>query len=148
MDALSVGADVATMLTGLSVVTATIVWGEKQLREHRERKAVTAERNWGGYIAPNGINSWDVVLAEDPDLPPGRVVLDVVTAGASQTSTWRITSAPLDVRHAPRFLLGAPIMELLCAAPLWIRPGRLGSLGSGRSVCRTPSCRGPRPRWR
>ena len=81
MDALTVGADVATrMLTGLSVVTATIVWGEKQWREYRARKALTAERNWGGYILPGGINSWDVVLAEDPDLPTGRVVLDVVNS--------------------------------------------------------------------
>jgi len=24
----------------------------------------------------------------------------------------------------------------------------LGSLGAGRSACRTPSCRGSRPRWR
>lgn len=80
MDALTVGADVATMLTGLSVVTATIVWGEKQWRERQARKALTAERNWGGYILPNGINSWDVVLAEDPDSPTGRVVLDVVNS--------------------------------------------------------------------
>jgi hypothetical protein len=38
-------------------------------------------------------------------------------------------SALLGVRHVPRFLLAAPIMELPCAAPLWIRPGRLVSLG-------------------
>lgn len=36
------------------------------------------------------------------------------------------------------------MMPLPRATLLWIRPGRLGSLGSGRSACRTPSCCGPR----
>jgi len=54
------------MLTGLSVLTATIVWTRTQWRDRSQRKADTALRNWHGYVMPEGISDWYVRLAEDP----------------------------------------------------------------------------------
>ena len=78
MDWLTTGADTATMATGLSVVTATSVWVRRQYREYRDRGAEKRRRNWHGYIEHGGLNEWFVRLAEDPDTPTERVVLDVV----------------------------------------------------------------------
>ena len=78
MDALTAGADIATMATGLAAVTAAYVWIMGRIRDRREHKAAVAERNWRGYINPGGINGWDVRLAEDPGSPTPRVVLEVL----------------------------------------------------------------------
>jgi hypothetical protein len=78
MDGWTIGADVGGMLTGLSVLTATIVWTRTQWRDRQQRKAATASRNWHGYVMPEGINDWYVRLAEDPKTLTARVVLDVV----------------------------------------------------------------------
>jgi hypothetical protein len=78
MDALTAGADIATIATGLSAVTAAYVWIMGPARDRRQQKAAIAERNWRGYINPGGINGWDVRLAEDPDVPTSRVVLEVL----------------------------------------------------------------------
>ena len=78
MDVLTTGADIATMATGLSAVTAAYVWITGRLRSWRQEKAAIAERNWRGYITPGGINGWDVRLAEDPGSPTSRVVLEVL----------------------------------------------------------------------
>jgi hypothetical protein len=78
MDGWTIGADVGGMLTGLSVLTATIVWTRTQWRDRQQRKAATAHRNWHGYVMPEGINDWYVRLAEDPKTLTARVVLDVV----------------------------------------------------------------------
>src|SRR6266536_613303 len=63
------GADVATMATGVSAVTAAATWTAGRWRAWRREKAAIAERNWHGYIPVNGIDGWDVRLAEDPDTP-------------------------------------------------------------------------------
>jgi hypothetical protein len=78
MDLLTDGADIATMLTGISAVTAAFVWTRGQLRDWRQRRAAIQRRNWGGYIDVGGINTWYVRLAEDPGEPTGRVALDVL----------------------------------------------------------------------
>ena len=78
MDALTTGADIGTMLTGLSAVTAAYVWTMGRFRDWRRQKVAIAERNWGGYISPGGINGWDVRLAEEPNTPTSRVVLEVL----------------------------------------------------------------------
>jgi hypothetical protein len=78
MDGWTIGADVGGMLTGLSVLTATIVWTRAQWRDRQQRKAATAHRNWHGYVMPEGINDWYVRLAEDPRHLTATVVLDVV----------------------------------------------------------------------
>ena len=80
MDALTIGADVATMATGLSVLTATIVWTRKQFREWRELRRERQLRGWQDYINPHGINGWDVRLVVDPDEPTALVVLEVLGA--------------------------------------------------------------------
>lgn len=77
-DLWTIGADIGQMVTGLSVVTATYVWTRGRLSDRRERKAAIRQRTWGGYIDQSGINTWLVQLAEEPDRPTGRVVLDVV----------------------------------------------------------------------
>jgi len=78
MDGWTIEADVGGMLTGLSVLTATIVWTRTQWRDRQQRKAATAHRNWHGYVMPEGIEDWYVRLVEDPRSPTARVVLDVV----------------------------------------------------------------------
>jgi hypothetical protein len=78
MDGWTIGADVGAMLTGLSVLTATIVWTRTQWRDRQQRKAATAYRNWHGYIEPGGIDSWYVRLAEDPPDVTARVVIEVL----------------------------------------------------------------------
>jgi len=78
MDGWTIGADVGAMLTGLSVLTATIVWTRSQWRDRQQRKAATALRNWHGSIESGGISDWYVRLAEDPKTMTARVVLDVV----------------------------------------------------------------------
>src|SRR5215468_4147641 len=73
-------ADVATVLTGLSALTAAAVWLQSQWREWRIRRAETSLRSWHGYIEPAGISTWRVQLveAEIPQVPSARVVLEVV----------------------------------------------------------------------
>lgn len=72
------GADIATMATGLSAVTAAATWIAGRWRGWRQEKALTAHRNWHGYIPSGTIASWHVRLAEEPDTPSAKVVLEVV----------------------------------------------------------------------
>ena len=88
MDALTAGADIGTMLTGLSAVTAAYVWTRNQLRDWRDQRAAVAARNWHGFIEVGGINSWDVRLAEDPATPTARVVLEVVDRDGNLDANW------------------------------------------------------------
>ena len=78
MDALTAGADIATMVTALTVVTALYVWGRNQWHGWQQQKAAIARRTWHGYITLEGVDTWYVRLAEDPDSPSGRVVLEVL----------------------------------------------------------------------
>jgi hypothetical protein len=78
MDGWTIGADVGGMLTGLSVLTATIVWTRAQWHDRQQRKAATALRNWHGYIELGGISDWYVRLAEDPPDVTARVVIEVL----------------------------------------------------------------------
>jgi len=78
MDGWTIGADVAAMVTSLSVVTATITWVSGRWRARRKERAATHLRNWHGYMLPGTINEWDVRLAERPATLSGRVVLEVL----------------------------------------------------------------------
>jgi hypothetical protein len=78
MDAWTAGTDIATMLTGLSVLTATIVWVRKQWVGWRQERAQTRHRNWHGYVMTGTLNDWYVRLVDDPQAVTGRVVLDVL----------------------------------------------------------------------
>jgi hypothetical protein len=78
MDLWTTGADVGTMLTGLSAATAAFVWTRSQVREWRQQRAAIQRRSWHGYIDVGGISTWYVRLADDPKTPTARVVLDVV----------------------------------------------------------------------
>lgn len=88
MDVWTAGADIGTMLTGLSAVTAAYVWTRGQLRDRQARRAALAARNWHGYIELGGINSWYVRLAEDPETPTARVVLDVTDRDGNPDEHW------------------------------------------------------------
>jgi hypothetical protein len=78
MDVWTAGADVGTMLTGLSVLTATMVWVRKQWAARQQERALTRHRNWHGYVMTGNLNDWYVRLADDPQTSTGRVVLDVL----------------------------------------------------------------------
>ena len=73
-----VGADVATMATGLSALSAAFVWIRKQVQEQRARRAETKARNWSAYIEPTGISDWFVRLVDEPPTPDARVVVQVL----------------------------------------------------------------------
>src|SRR5258708_8684472 len=67
MDALTIGADAATMATGLSGGTATVLWTRRQYREWRDGRRERQRRGWQGYINPHGISTWGARLVVDPD---------------------------------------------------------------------------------
>jgi hypothetical protein len=72
------GADVATMVTGLSAATAAYLWTRNQFRGWREAKADRAYRYWNGYIIRGMPLTAFVRLVPDPDGPRERVTLDVI----------------------------------------------------------------------
>jgi hypothetical protein len=78
MDGWTIGAEFGGMLTGLSVLTATIVWTRTQWRDRQERKAAVADRNWHGYVPTEGIDDWYVRLVEDPEDVTATVVIEVL----------------------------------------------------------------------
>jgi hypothetical protein len=79
MDGWTIAADLGTALTGLSVLTATIVWIRTQWRDRRERQAQISLRNWHGYITLEGVDTWYMRLADEPKTPTGEVVLEVLS---------------------------------------------------------------------
>ena len=73
------GADVGSMLTGLSAVTATALWGRARVREWRAERAARVSRNWGGYIIREYIPAWFTQVVDDGSSNhTERVVLDVI----------------------------------------------------------------------
>lgn len=79
IDLLTAGADVGTMVTGVSAVTAAYVWTRSQWRTWRQQKLATARRTWRGYIEPTGVNTWYVRLAdEQPTKPTNKILVEVV----------------------------------------------------------------------
>jgi hypothetical protein len=78
MDLMTYGADVATMLGGLSVLIATIIWVRSQWQGWQQEKAQTQARNWNGFIMANGINDWYVRLVDDPKTPTAVVPVEIV----------------------------------------------------------------------
>jgi hypothetical protein len=77
------GADFATMITGLSALSAAYVWIRKQREERREHRAAIQNRNWHAYVMPEGINDWFVRVVDQPRAPTARVILDVVDRNGS-----------------------------------------------------------------
>ena len=72
------GADFATMATGLSALTAAFVWVRGQREERQARRAAVRNRNWHGFVMPEGINDWFVRVIEEPETLSARVVIEVV----------------------------------------------------------------------
>jgi hypothetical protein len=78
MDGWTIGSDVATMLTGLSAVTAAATWLISRYRSWRQERDRTRARNWHGFIMANGINDWYVRLIDDPKILSAVVPLEIV----------------------------------------------------------------------
>jgi hypothetical protein len=71
------GVDIATMVTGLSALTAASVWTGGRWRAWRVHVAEEKRRVWNtGFIMMGVVQSWDVRLADDdtPDGRTGRVI--------------------------------------------------------------------------
>jgi hypothetical protein len=77
MDVLTAGADIATMVTALSVVTALYIWGRNQWRDWQQQREAIRTRNWDGYIMTTGISDWYVRLIDDPKSPMSVVAIEV-----------------------------------------------------------------------
>lgn len=92
MDALTIGADAATMATGLSVLTATVVWTRRQYREWRDSRRERQRRGWQDCINPHGISTRDVRLVVDPDEPTALVVLEVPDSEGGKPADQRAQS--------------------------------------------------------
>jgi hypothetical protein len=73
-----VGANYATMLGSLSVITAVAVWVRKQWLGFQRERNEKRLRNWHGSIDVGAINTWFVRLAEEPTEPTAMVILEVV----------------------------------------------------------------------
>ena len=85
MDNWTLGADVATMLTGASALTAAAVWTGGRWSAFRERRAARRYRVWeSGYIMNGLIFTWAVRLAADDPGSTARVVLEVLDGHQGQ----------------------------------------------------------------
>lgn len=78
VDGWTIGADVATMLTGLSAVTAAATWLISRYRAWKAERDRTLARNWHGFIMTNGINDWYVRLIDEPKTPTAVVPIEVI----------------------------------------------------------------------
>lgn len=78
MRGIEIGAGIATMLGGISVLVGVVTWLFTQYRGWQVRRAASRLRTWHGYIPSGMISSWWVRLVEDPDAPTARVVLEVL----------------------------------------------------------------------
>lgn len=78
MDVMTAGADIGTMLTGLSAVTAAYVWTRSQWSGWRQEKLARSRRTWHGYVAIEGVDTWYVRAVADADRQAGQVVLEVL----------------------------------------------------------------------
>ncbi len=79
MDVMTAGADIGTMLTGLSAVTAAYVWTRSQWGGWRQEKLARSRRTWHGYVALEGVDTWYVRVAADGGRQAGQVVLEVLS---------------------------------------------------------------------
>lgn len=81
------GANIATMIGSLSVITALIVWAARSCQRWIRRREEARQRNWHGSIEVGGIDTWYVRLIEHPTEPTARVVLEVLDAAGKPTET-------------------------------------------------------------
>jgi hypothetical protein len=88
---LQAGSQIATMLGGLSVLTAVTVWITTQWRGWREQRAFRSRRTWHGYIDVGGVSSWYVRLVDVPDRPTSQVVLEVLRVRVVNLTRCRLT---------------------------------------------------------
>lgn len=78
MHALTIGADVATMATGLAAVIAAVPWTVRQVAswraEHRQRK----RRDWHGNVGAGSVSTWDVRLADPTTSTDAAVTVEIL----------------------------------------------------------------------
>jgi len=75
---LSTGADIGTMVTGVSAVTAAFVWTRNQVSGWRAEKVARKYRYWNGFILSEGITTGFIRMVTDPEGPTERVTFDVI----------------------------------------------------------------------
>jgi hypothetical protein len=84
MSWLEEGAQIGTMLTGLSAVTAAFVWTRNQARDWELAKATRSYRYWNGFVVQGGVFTGFVRLVPNSkDAPPEGVTLDVINPNGS-----------------------------------------------------------------
>jgi hypothetical protein len=111
MDALTAGADIATMATGLAAVTAAVAWIGRQWDGWRSDRAARQRRNWHGYIDVGGINTWNARLAEPPKTSGAIVTVEVIRPDG--TPDEQMASAMRIVIERDGFLARAPTVSEL-----------------------------------
>jgi hypothetical protein len=75
---LNTGADIGTMVTGVSAATAAYVWARNQVHGWRDAKASRKYRYWNGFILSEGIITGFIRMVPDPEGPTERVAFDVI----------------------------------------------------------------------
>jgi hypothetical protein len=102
------GADIATMATGLSALTAAGVWTAGRWRAWRNQAAEKKHHVWNtGYIMNGLIQSWFVRLAADdaPDGRTGRVVLEVLREAGGESDPQMVDTFRAQVRTGGRLVM-------------------------------------------
>ncbi len=111
MDALTAGADVGTMATGLAAVTAAIAWTRRQWDGWQADRTAHKRRNWHGYIDVGGLNTWDVRLAEPPKTAGPVVTIEVT--GRDGKPDEQLAASMRNVIERDGFLARAPTVSEL-----------------------------------
>jgi hypothetical protein len=78
MDPLTIGTDIATMIVGVPVLTAGVVWLLRRRDARTQLKAATKLRSWHGYVAPENAYASYVRVADGTDVTAGRIVVEVL----------------------------------------------------------------------
>jgi hypothetical protein len=102
------GPDVATMLTGLSALTAASIFASQRWRAWRARVNERKLHVWGtGYIMGGLRQSWFVRLADDdaPDRRTGRVILDVLRTDGGESDPQMVASFRSQVKQLGRLVI-------------------------------------------
>ncbi len=80
MSWLQQAADVGTILTGVSALTAATVWVRKQRDDWRQVRAARQYRYWNGFFIQGGFRCFVRLVPNPEGAPPERVTVDVIDA--------------------------------------------------------------------
>jgi hypothetical protein len=109
------GVDIATMLTGLSAVTAASVWTTDRVRAWRQHAGLKKARIWNvGYIPMDRFQFWFVKLADDDKQDPmgGRVILEVLRTEGGECDSQMAWSLRNQVKRGSLAMPPTPEQEV------------------------------------